>query len=87
MKGGREVAKTDRFPNLWAAFKEQKRTLGRVAKQIHMNQTTLSKKMKGITEFTLEEMLALQFVLGGQELEYLFADPAETEKAISRVDS
>lgn len=81
------MVKTDRFPNLWAEFKAQKRRLGRVAAQIHMNPVTLSNKMKGLTEFTLDEMRALQFVLGNQDLEYLFADPVETEKAIARVDS
>lgn len=81
------MVKTDRFPNLWAEFKAQKRRLGRVAAQIHMNPATLSNKMKGFTEFTLDEMRALQFVLGNQDLEYLFADPVETEKAIARVDS
>ena len=81
------MVKTDRFPNLWAEFKAQKRRLGRVAAQIHMNPATLSNKMKGLTEFTLDEMRALQFVLGNQDLEYLFDDPVETEKAIARVDS
>lgn len=81
------MKESKRFPNLWAEFKAQKRRLGRVAAQIHMNPATLSNKMKGLTEFTLEEMRALQFVLGNQDLEYLFADPVETEKAIARVDS
>lgn len=43
--------------------------------------------MNGKNEFKLNEMLALQFILGGLTLEYLFADPAEKEKAIARVDS
>lgn len=81
------MVKTDRFPNLWAEFKAQKRRLGRVARQIGVSPATLSNKMNGENEFKLNEMRALQFVLGNQDLEYLFADPVETEKAIARVDS
>lgn len=81
------MKESKRFPNLWAEFKAQRRTLGRVARQIGVSPATLSNKMNGENEFKLNEMRALQFVLGNQDLEYLFADPVETEKAIARVDS
>lgn len=81
------MKESKRFPNLWAEFKAQRRTLGRVARQIGVSPNTLSSKMNGKNEFKLNEMLALQFILGGLTLEYLFADPAEKEKAIARVDS
>lgn len=81
------MKESKRFPNLWAEFKAQGRTLGRVARQIGVSPATLSNKMNGENEFKLKEMLALQFILGGLTLEYLFADPVEKEKAIARVDS
>ena len=58
-----------------------------MARQIGVSPGALSNKMNGKNEFKLNEMLALQFILGGLTLEYLFADPAEKEKAIARVDS
>ena len=73
-----------RFPNLWRAIKEQQRTIGRVAEQIHMSREMLD----GRVAFTLEEMLALQIVLGREyKLEHLFWDERSRRKAATRVDS
>ena len=62
------------FPRIYAAMAVKNRmTIVQLSNEIGISARSLSNKLNGRTEFTREEMIKIQKILGGIPLDDLFA--------------
>ena len=60
------------FKNIYGRLGELRMPIKELAKRIGVNPKTLSNKLNGKTEFIYSEMLKIQKILGGENLDKLF---------------
>ena len=67
------------FPNLMIELKRNHYSQQGLARYIGISPSSMQNKLKGRTQFTLQEMLAIQSVFRNCSLDYLFTEFQEKE--------
>ena len=67
------------FPNISAELARHKMTIKDLATQTGINYETLKLKMRGVTEFRLQEMIKVKEVFPACSMDYLFESDGITE--------
>ena len=67
------------FPNLMIELKRNHYSQHGLARYIGISPSSMQNKLKGRTQFTLQEMLAIQSVFRNCSLDYLFTEFQEKE--------
>ncbi len=67
------------FPNLMIELKRNHYSQQGLARYIGISPSSMQNKLKGRTQFTLQEMLAIQSVFHNCSLDYLFTEFQEKE--------
>lgn len=69
------------FPNLYGAMAMKRLTQKQLAMRLGMAPKTMGEKLRGVTEFKLSEMRAIQQIFGGS-LEELFSQEEHSHDTV-----